>query len=348
MIRKRDLLLSLSLSAVLATAAGPQAATAAAAQAQPLPAGVAPGSLLANVDRSLVAAGKARIARMDAERVETSKGGDHPVPAFKIVGNTYSVGTKTATAYVIKTSDGLILVDTTYDHSAWWVANAIESMGMKISDIKVLLGSHSHGDHVGGTAWFKQRVPNAQVMIMDTDAPILERGVAPRTPGGGGGIPAVKVDRVLKDGDKITLGDTTVTAWKTAGHTPGATSLEWTQTENGKAYTVVLIGSNFTAVSGYPNVIPDQINTWNRYLSLKADIWMGGHTWQHEQKPKYAALIYGDPAVNPFYDPQGYRELIAARSEEFLERLRNPNAPDSRGNVPGAARPPAAAPAPRP
>lgn len=338
MIHKRDLLLGLPLAGLLA-AAGTRVATAAAPRAQPLPPGIAPDSLLANVDRSLVAAGKARIARMDAERIETQKGGDHEVPPFKVVGNTYSVGTKTVTAYVIKTSEGLILVDMTYDHSAWWVAKAMQSLGFELSDIKILLGSHSHGDHVGGMAWFKQRAPQAQIMIMDADAEILARGVPPRTPGGGGGIPAVKIDRILKDGDKVTLGDTTVTAWKTAGHTPGATSLEWTQTENGKTYTVVLVGSNFTAISGYPNVIQDQINTWNRYLSLKADIWMGGHTWQHEQKPKYAELIYGDPAVNPFYDPQGYRELIAARSEEFLERLRNPNAPDSRGQVPGAPRP---------
>lgn len=336
MIRKRNLLFGLPAVAFLATAVLAHAQTA-------LP-GIEPNSPLANLDRSLVAAGKARIARMDAERPLTSKGGDAEVPAFKLVGNTYSVGTKTATAYVIKTSDGLILVDTTYERTAPWVAKAIESMGLKVSDIKILLGSHSHGDHVGGMAWFKARAPQAKVMIMDADAPILEKGVQGRE-GGGGGIPAVKVDRVLKDGDKVTLGDTTLTAWKTAGHTPGATSLEWMQTENGKPYNVVLVGSQFTAIEGYPGVREDQIRTWNRYLSLKADVWVGGHTWQHDQKSKYATMVYGDRSVNPFYDPQGYRELVAARSEEFLERLRNPSAPDSRGRVPGAA---PANPAPRP
>lgn len=310
-------------------------AAATVANAQATPPGIEPGTPLATLDRSLVAAGKARIARMDAERAQTQKGGDKEVPAFKVVGNTYSVGTKTVTAYVIKTSDGLILLDTTYEHTAPWVAKEIEGLGFKLSDIKILLGSHSHADHVGGMSWFQQRAPNAKVMIMDADAAILAKGVPGRE--GRSGIPAVKIDRVLKDGDKITLGDTTLTAWKTAGHTPGATSLEWLQTENGKTYNVVLVGSQFTAIEGYPGVKEDQIRTWNRYLSLKADVWMGGHTWQHEQKPKYASLIYGDPAVNPFYDPQGYRELIAARSEEFLERLRNPSAPDSRGRVPGAA-----------
>lgn len=331
MIRKRNLLLVLPALAL--------AASAVIAQAQTLPPDIKPGTPLAMLDTSLVAAGKARIARMDAEREQTQKG-DHEVPAFRLVGNTYSVGTKTVTAYVIKTSAGLILVDTTYENTAPWVAKAIESMGLKVSDIKIMLGSHSHADHVGGMSWFKARVPQAKVMIMDADAPILEKGVPGRN--GGVGIPPVKVDRVLKDGDKITLGDTTLTAWKTAGHTPGATSLEWTQTENGKSLNVVLVGSQFTAIEGYPGVKNDQINTWNRYLSLKADVWVGGHTWQHEQRPKYAALVYGDAAVNPFYDPQGYRELIAARSEEFLERLRNPAAPDSRGKVPGAT------PAPRP
>jgi metallo-beta-lactamase class B len=334
MIRKRNLLFCLPAVALLAMTG--------VAHAQTLPPGIEPNSPLAKLDHSLVAAGKVRIARMDAERVETQKGGDAEVPPFKLVGNTYSVGIKAVTSYVIKTSDGLILVDMTYDRTAPWVAKAIESLGFRLSDIKIILGSHSHGDHVGGMAYFKAHAPQAKVMIMDADAPILEKGVPGRGPGGTGGIPPVKVDRVLKDGDKITLGDTTLTAWKTAGHTPGATSLEWKQTENGKTYNVVLVGSQFTAIEGYPGVKEDQIKTWNRYLSLNADIWVGGHTWQHEQRPKYAALIYGDPAVNPFYDPQGYRELIAARAEEFLERLRNPAAPDSRG------RPAGAPPSPRP
>lgn len=296
--------------------------------------GLDPKSALANLDATLVAAGKTRIAAMDAERAARQKIGDAEFPAFKLVGNTYSVGTNSQTAYVIKTSDGLILVDMTYERTAPWVAKAIESQGLKVSDIKILLGSHSHGDHVGGMAWFKERAPQAKTMIMEGDAAILEKGVVGRD--GSFSIRPVKVDRVLKDGDKITLGDTTLTAWKTAGHTPGATSLEWMQTENGKPYNVVLVGSQFTAIEGYPGVKEDQIKTWNRYLSLRADVWVGGHTWQHSQTAKHDALM-ANPGTNPFIDPQGYRELIAARSDEFVQRLKDPSAPDSRGRTPSAA-----------
>lgn len=298
--------------------------------------GLDPKSALANLDMSLVAAGKKRIETMDAERAARQKIGDSEFPAFKLIGNTYSVGTSNNTAYVIKTSDGLILVDMTFERTAPWIARAIESQGLKVADIKILLGSHSHADHVGGMTWFKERAPQAKTMIMDTDAPILAKGVVGRD--GSISIRPVKVDRVLKDGDKITLGDTTLTAWKTAGHTPGATSLEWTQTENGRSYTVVLVGSQFTAIEGYPGVKEDQIRTWNRYLSLRPDVWVGGHTWQHSQTGKHDALL-AKPGTNPFIDPQGYRELIAARSDEFLQRLKDPAAPDSRGRRP-AVKPP--------
>jgi glyoxylase-like metal-dependent hydrolase (beta-lactamase superfamily II) len=325
--RSAFLVLSVALAAVSTPCASPAQTPASAATI------LDPTSALANLDPTLVAAGKARVARMDAERAVTQKVGDSEFPSFRLVGNTYSVGTNSETSYLIKTSDGLILIDMTYEQTAPWIAKAIESRGFKLADIRILLGSHSHPDHVGGMAWFKERAPLARTMIMDADAAILEKGVIGRD--GSVSIRPVKADRILKDGDKITLGDTTLTAWKTAGHTPGATSFEWMQTDNGKAYNVVLVGSQFTAIEGYPGVKDDQIRTWNRYLSLHPDVWVGGHTWQHGQTEKYEAMK-AHPGTNPFIDPQGYRELIAARSDEFVQRLKDPSAPDSRGTRPGA------------
>ena len=212
-----------------------------AAPANPAPATIASGSPLLHIDPAEVACGRPAIALMDATR--TTTGWDHrKFPAFKVVGNTYSVGISAVTAYLIKTSEGLILIDTTFDETAPWVAESVEKLGFKLTDIKIILGSHAHLDHQGGSAWMKAHVPGAKLMIMEGDAETVEKG-APGVTGIGRGMPPVKVDQILHDGDKVTLGDVTVLVWKTAGHTPGASSFEWKTTENGKTYDVLLMGS---------------------------------------------------------------------------------------------------------
>ena len=285
-------------------------------------------SALLHIDPALVEAGKIRIAKMDAARISAQREGIKNFPFFKVLGNTYSVGTNNSTSYLIKTSDGLILLDTTYVNTAPFLAANIKALGFNVADIKILLGSHSHGDHVGGMAYFKRLAPNAKLYVMDADAPIVEKGVRNRN-GEGWSVEPVKVDKVVHDGEKISLGDVTITAYKTAGHTPGATSYEWKTTEAGKTYSVVLVGSQQAAEKlvpeGYPGIADDQVLAWTRLLSLRPDVWFGGHTWQHDNVDKYEALK-ADPSKNPFIDPVGYRELISARAYDFVQELRRQQA----------------------
>ncbi|MBO9694598.1 MAG: metallo-beta-lactamase [Sphingopyxis sp.] len=303
-----------------------------AAPQSPAPATIAPDSPLLHIDPAEVACGRPAIALMDATR--TTTGWDHrKFPAFKVVGNTYSVGISAVTAYLIRTSDGLILIDTTFDETAPWVAESIEKLGFKLDDIKIILGSHAHLDHQGGSAWMKTRVPGAKLMIMEGDAETVEKG-APGVAGIGRGMPPVKVDQVLRDGDKVTLGDVTVLVWKTAGHTPGASSFEWKTTENGETYDVLLMGSQQAAEKlvpeGYPGIVKDQIEGWEKLLSLKPDVWFGGHPWQHNNVDKYEAML-AEPGSNPFIDPKGYRCLVAARAFDFVEELKKQEAAAAKG-----------------
>lgn len=280
-------------------------------------------SPLLHIDPKLVECGRPLIALMDATRKSTGWE-NHPFPAFKVIGNTYSVGIAAVTSYLIDTGDGLILIDTTFNETAPMVAKSIEDLGFKLENIKIILGSHAHIDHQGGTAWFLERVPNAQLMIMEGDAETVEAGVPPR-PGGGLGMPPAHVNRILHDGDEVKLGNTTVKVWKTAGHTIGASSFEWTETVGGKAYDVLLVGSQQAATKlvpeSYPGIVKDQIQAWTRLLTLHPDVWFGGHTWQHNNADKYEAMLV-DPKTNPFIDPQGYRCLIGARAQDFVNELR--------------------------
>lgn len=322
--RARLALSLLAMSIVPAAEAAPQS---------PAPATIASGSPLLHIDPAEVACGRPAIALMDATRITT--GWDHrKFPAFKVVGNTYSVGISAVTAYLIKTGDGLILIDTTFDETAPWVAESIEKLGFKLADIKIILGSHAHLDHQGGSAWMKARVPGAKLMIMEGDAETVEKG-APGVEGIGRGMPPVKVDQILHDGDKVTLGDVTVLVWKTAGHTPGASSFEWKTTENGKTYDVLLMGSQQAAEKlvpeGYPGIVSDQITGWEKLLSLKPDVWFGGHPWQHNNVDKYEAML-AEPGSNPFVDPQGYRCLVAARAFDFVQELKKQEAAAGKGD----------------
>lgn len=278
-------------------------------------------SPLRHIDPALVSCGKDLIALMDATRITTTWNHEK-FPAFHVVGNTWSVGIRPVTAYLIKTSEGLILIDTTFADTAPWVAEAIKSQGFKLEDIKIILGSHAHGDHQGGNPWMKEHVPGARLMIMVADVPAIEKGL-----GGGGNmeaIPGVKVDRVLHDGDKVTLGDTTIDIWKTAGHTPGATSFTWKTSEGGKTFSMAILGSQQPAPKlvpeEYPGIVADQINAWTRLLSFTPDYWFGGHSWQHFNIRKYEEML-AKPGSAPFNDPKGYRCLTAARSQEFVDSL---------------------------
>ena len=151
-------------------------------------------------------------------------------PPHKIIGNIYYVGTKTLSSFLIVTPQGNILIDSTYERNVPTIEKSVTDLGFKFSDIKILLGNHAHGDHQEGDALVKQ-MTGAQVMAMAEDVPALQA----MKPGG----KEHPIDKVLHDGDTVTLGGTTLVAHLTAGHTRGCTTWTTTAQEGGKTYNVV-------------------------------------------------------------------------------------------------------------
>jgi metallo-beta-lactamase class B len=131
-------------------------------------------------------------------------------PPHRIIGNIYYVGTRTLSSFLVATPQGNILIDSTYERNVLTIRRSIEQLGFKFSDIKILLGNHAHTDHQEGDALVKQ-MTGAQVMAMAEDVPAL-RAMKP----GGKGHP---IDKVLHDGDVVTLGGMMLVAHLTAGHT---------------------------------------------------------------------------------------------------------------------------------
>ena len=141
---------------------------------------------------------------------------------------------KTLGSFLVVTPAGNILIDSTYEVNVPVIRKSIEDLGFKFSDTKILLGSHAHADHQEGDAMVKE-LTGAQVMAMAEDVPALQKMMP-------GGKPH-PIDRVLHDGDQVTLGGTTLVAHLTPGHTHGDTTWSLKVQDSGKTYDVVIIGS---------------------------------------------------------------------------------------------------------
>jgi metallo-beta-lactamase class B len=226
-------------------------------------------------------------------------------PPHKIVGNVYYVGTKTLSAFLIVTSQGNILIDSTYERNVRTIQKSVEQLGFKFSDTKILLGNHAHGDHMEGDALVKE-LTGAQVVAMAEDVPAL-KAMKP----GGKDHP---VDRIIRDGDTVSLGDAALTAHLTAGHTRGATTWTMPVTEAGKTYRVVFYSSLRSPTVLTPPVIDEFNHSFAVVRTLPCDVPLGDHPSEYGMTEKYARLKPGAP--NPFIDPSGCR--IEADMQEAM------------------------------
>lgn len=213
-------------------------------------------------------------------------------PPHRIVGNVYYVGTNTLSSFLIATPEGHILIESTYERNVPTIENSVAQLGFKFSDVKILLGTHAHGDHQEGDALVKE-MTGAQVMAMAEDVPLL-RAMTP------GGKPH-PIDRVLHDGDQVALGGTTLTAHLTAGHTPGCTTWTMTAKEGDKTYNVMIGCSLRPPMVPTPAVVEVFRRTFKTVRGLPCDVQLGDHGAQYGMQEKYAKMKEGSP--NPFVDP---------------------------------------------
>lgn len=254
---------------------------------------------------------------------------DEPVDPIHIVGPLYFVGTRGLSSWLFVTSEGNILLNTGTSKSGPMIADSIRKLGFKPEDIKIIINGHGHSDHAGAFAYMK-KLSGAQIAIMQEDVAMVEDGGKSDFHYGKDwqvmGQPPVKVDRVLRDGDIVRLGEVVLTAYHTPGHTKGATTWVTTLFEKGKAYKVVFPdGSGFNPgyevanPEEYPGINQDYRNTLHFLESLRPDIWGGHHTeyFDLENKRKRAAT----EGVNAWVDPEGYRRFIASKRRAFEDEV---------------------------
>jgi metallo-beta-lactamase class B len=248
-----------------------------------------------------------------------------PFPPFQLIGNIYYVGTDGISAYIIKTSDGLILMDTAVPQATGMLKDNIAKLGFKEADIKYILNTHAHYDHTGGFAEIKKDT-GAQLIAGERDRPLLEGGYYPGEESNTDyGFPAVKVDRTVKEGDTVKLGDTTLTAHATPGHSPGCTSWEMTVKDGDQNREVLFFCSGTVALNRlvgnptHPGIVEDYKSTYAKVKAMKIDVLLGPHPEVYGMQAKRAAMLDGAP--NPFVKPGELAAYAATLEADFDKAL---------------------------
>jgi metallo-beta-lactamase class B len=251
---------------------------------------------------------------------------NQPVPPFHIIGNIYYVGASDIASYLIVTPAGDILLDGGFVETAPQIEANIQKLGFKLKDVKFILNSHAHLDHAGGISEMKHAT-GAKFVAMDQDVAALTAGTA---------FPAAIPDRVIHDGDTVTVGAVTMTAHLTPGHTRGCTTWTTVARDGVKRYNVVFVGSatvlpNYklidlpNAPATYPGIQADYEKTFRVLRSLPCDVFLASHGSFYSLVDK-RSVMSKNPAQNPFIDPWGYQAYILRAEAAFQKELQTEQA----------------------
>lgn len=260
-----------------------------------------------------------------------------PIAPFQIADHLFYVGSEDLASYLIVTPQGNILINANLASSAPQIRASVERLGLRWRDTKIVLNSQAHFDHVGGAAEVI-RETHARNMVMEGDAGVMASGAGTDFLAPSPNVPRyapVRVDRVLHDGDTVSLGGVTLTAHKTAGHTRGCTT--WTLRLHvpgepaGTLRDIVIVGGvgfwseyHFVATAGhpvsYPGIVQDFQHTFAVLSALPCDVFLGAHGEYFHLREKLRAYPREGPRV--WIDPDGYRAFVAAAQTTFVTALR--------------------------
>lgn len=250
---------------------------------------------------------------------------DQPYQPFRVAGNLYYVGTYDLACYLITTSQGNILINTGLAASASIIEANINTLGFKLSDTKILLTTQAHYDHLGAMATIKQKT-GAQMVANEKDATVIADGGASDYAFGGNGptFAPIPVDRILRDGDVVRLGDMEVTILHHPGHTKGSSSYLFTVKDEKQSYKVLIANmpsiviNSFGLATSYPTISADYAYTLEKMKGLQFDLWLASHASQFGMHNKRKQ---GD-AYNPkaFADKEGYLASLARLQKAYDEK----------------------------
>ena len=249
-------------------------------------------------------------------------------PPFRIADNLYYVGSKGLASYLVTTPQGHILINSNLVASVPQIQASVTQLGFKFSDVKILLISHAHWDHNAGSAKVKE-LTGAQYMVMEGDVDVVETGGKSDFQYGADTTthyPATRVDRRLRDGDEVKLGNAVLVARLTAGHTKGCTTWTMTVRDGNVSREAVIIcspnvnpGYRLVGDPKYPAMAADFERSFRVLKSLRCELFLGAHGSYFDMENKVARMKTS--AQNVFVDPAGCARFVSEREQVFRSRL---------------------------
>jgi metallo-beta-lactamase class B len=277
---------------------------------------------------ALFVAGMTLLPLVALSQGQAPAGWNDPFPAHKVMDNLYYVGTKELASYLITTPEGHILMNSNYETSVPVIQASVKELGFDFKDIKILISGHAHPDHVQGDALVKE-LTGAQVVVGRKEVPAVELV----RPGG----KAHPIDRIIDDGDTVSLGGTTLTAHEMHGHTRGCLAWSLNLREGGRTfYTFIecsLNGRFLQSLDQYPGIVEDFRATYKKARTFPVEVFLSSHASFYGLPAKYEKLkTRGDGDPNPFVDPKGYLAHVEEFEKAFETALaQQKTAPQGRG-----------------
>jgi len=256
------------------------------------------------------------------------------IAPFHIVDNVYYVGTEGLAAYLIVSAEGAILLDAPLVSNAEQIERSIERLGVPLRDVRLLISSHAHADHVGAMAALK-RDSGARYLASAGDRWALENGrnqgdnnygVMPFAP--------IKVDEVVADGQKIRLGEIELTAHLTPGHSPGCTSWSMTVNDRGTPRELMFLcsltvaGNTLIGNRSYPGIADDFRASFAKLAALHADIVLTGHPDTADVLERQSRREDGDAGA--FVDAGLLARLVSTSRADFEAALSEASAAEQK------------------
>lgn len=217
---------------------------------------------------------------------------------FKIIGNVYFVGTYQGSCHIIDTGDGLIMIDPGYSDALYLIINSMHTLGLNPADVKYIINTHWHWDHIEATAAMAD-LCGGKTLIGAEDAENASKYFTP--------------DILIKDGDTLTLGNTTISFMETPGHTKGTISFFFETEENGKTYRVGMFGGAGanSLVRGelyYDGCREDYRKSVDRLRKEKVDVFIGNHVWNNQTDERAEVLL--TTGENRFIDGEIWNKFL--------------------------------------
>ena len=277
-------------------------------------------------------------AQLTMDRIDPSNRPDndnHRRDPVRLIDNIWWVGHSEVGSFLIVTPEGNILLDSTSTAEVNWMVENVVKAGFHLSDIKYIINSHPHEEHIGGLAALQKLLPDAKIITSKATADILATGGKSDFRNIAYGEEArlfepVKVDGIIGHQETLTLGGVTLTAHLTPGHTTGTTTWSMKVNDNGRTYDAVFMGG--VSSSGierapllnnelYPEILTDFEQSFKYLRSMSCDIYFEARAISINLNEKLAKRESGENQVSPFVNPQDckkYLEFYEARLNKQL------------------------------